>query len=84
MPAVGGVDQVGSWCSQPTWFSSEPRWWSTLKSTEPLASAAAPRYRVDLPHQAPISTSTGVRPASEGARPARRAALSSARPRRRA
>ena len=25
-----GRPGVGSWCSQPAWFSSEPRWWSTV------------------------------------------------------
>ena len=25
-----GSTSVGSWCSQPAWFSSEPRWWSTV------------------------------------------------------
>ena len=33
----------GSWCSQPAWFSSEPRWWSTVKTTPPTSRAAAPR-----------------------------------------
>ena len=39
----------GSWCSHPDWFSSEPRWWSMVKSTDPLVRAAAPRYTADLP-----------------------------------
>ena len=25
-----------SWYSQPGWFSSEPRWWSTQNSTRPV------------------------------------------------
>ena len=34
---------VGSWCSQPAWFSSDPRWWSTVKTVPPTSRAAAPR-----------------------------------------
>ena len=32
-----------SWCSQPAWFSSEPRWWSTVNTVPPTSRAAAPR-----------------------------------------
>ena len=38
--------RVASWCSQPAWFSSEPRWWSTVNTTAcgpPTSRAAAPR-----------------------------------------
>ena len=41
-PSAGST-RSASWCSHPAWFSSEPWWWSTLKSTAPVASAAAPR-----------------------------------------
>ena len=27
---VRGSTRRGSWCSHPAWFSSEPRWWSTV------------------------------------------------------
>jgi len=30
---VSGLTRVSSWCSKPAWFSSEPRWWSTLNTT---------------------------------------------------
>jgi hypothetical protein len=49
MRPVSGSTTSGSWCSHPAWFSSEPRWWSTLKSTVPPARAAAPRYTADFP-----------------------------------
>ena len=35
--------RLASWCSQPAWFSSEPRWWSTVKTVPPTSRAAAPR-----------------------------------------
>ena len=28
-----GSTRLVSWCSQPAWFSSEPRWWSRVKTT---------------------------------------------------
>lgn len=34
---------VGSWWAQPGWISSEPRWWSTVKTTDPACRAPAPR-----------------------------------------
>ena len=53
---ISGSTRSGSWYCHPGWFSSEPRWWSMERSAAPVASAAAPRYTVDFPHQAPIST----------------------------
>ena len=38
-----GSTSSGSWCAQPGWISSEPRWWSTVKTTDPVRLAAAPR-----------------------------------------
>ena len=43
-----------SWCSQPAWFSSEPRWWSTVKQIVPPTRGRAqvdrrlPAVRPDL------------------------------------
>ena len=37
-PAGAGSTSVGSWCSQPAWFSSEPRWWSTVNRTVPAVA----------------------------------------------
>ena len=45
-----------------------------------MASAAAPRYTVDFPHQAPISTKVAGAAAGSSAWPARRAAANSASP----
>ncbi len=42
-PAVTGSRRDGSWWGQPGWFSSEPRWWSTAKTTDSWRRAAAPR-----------------------------------------
>ena len=47
---------VGSCHSQPGWFSSDPRWWSTANTTVPAARAAAPSQMVDRPQYEPIST----------------------------
>ncbi len=49
MRPVSGSTSSGSWCSHPAWFSSEPRWWSTLNSSVPPALAAEPRYTADFP-----------------------------------
>ncbi len=49
MRPVAGSTTSGSWCSHPAWFSSDPRWWSTLNTTVPPARAAAPRYTADFP-----------------------------------
>ena len=35
--------------SQPAWFSSEPRWWSTAKTTVLHSRAAAPIQTVERP-----------------------------------
>ncbi len=40
---TAGSTRSGSCHSQPGWFSSEPRWWSTVNSTRPIERAAAPR-----------------------------------------
>jgi hypothetical protein len=40
---VSGLASVGSWNSHPRWFSSDPRWWSTVNTVPPTARAAAPR-----------------------------------------
>jgi hypothetical protein len=40
---VSSSTRDGSWCSQPAWFSSDPRWWSTVNTVPPTARAAAPR-----------------------------------------
>ena len=32
---ISGSTSVGSWCSQPAWFSSEPRWWSRVNTVPP-------------------------------------------------
>ena len=61
-PVAGSTTSV-SWCSQPAWFSSEPRWWSTVNSTVPASRAAAPRYTADLPQYVPISSSGPTPPA---------------------
>jgi acyl-CoA thioesterase-2 len=47
---------VGSCHSQPAWFSSEPRWWSTAKTTVPADRAAAPSQIVERPQYEPTST----------------------------
>jgi len=47
---------VGSWCSQPDWFSSDPRWWSTANNVVPTANAAAPNQIVERPQYDPTST----------------------------
>ena len=81
MRPASGSTRSGSWYSHPGWFSSEPRWWSIESTTAPVASAAAPRYTVDFPHQAPISTKVGGDGSrASSARPARRAARYSASP----
>ena len=49
-------------------------------SAAPVASAAAPRYTVDFPHQAPISTKVVGAAAAMSAWPARRAAANKASP----
>jgi hypothetical protein len=41
-PVAGSTSEV-SWCSHPAWFSSEPRWWSTVNSTVPAWRAAMPK-----------------------------------------
>jgi len=46
---VRGSTTAGSWCSQPGWHSSEPRWWSTVKATVDASRAAAPNQTVDRP-----------------------------------
>src|SRR5687768_9423749 len=63
-----GSTTDGSWCSHPAWFSSEPRWWSTVNSTVPSARAAVPRYTDDLPQYDPISTSGRPDGAAKAAR----------------
>ena len=47
---------VGSCHSQPAWFSSEPRWWSTANTTVPAGLAAAPSQIVERPQYEPTST----------------------------
>ena len=41
-PSGVGIDESGSWCSQPGCISSRPRWWSIVKRT---VVARAPRRR---------------------------------------
>ena len=48
LPTAGST-RSGSCHSQPGWFSSDPRWWSTVNSTRAEPRAAAPRYTADLP-----------------------------------
>ena len=45
-----------SWCSQPAWFSSEPRWWSTANSTVLARSATSPSHTVERPQYEPTSS----------------------------
>ena len=59
LPTAGST-RSGSCHSQPGWFSSEPRWWSTVNSTRPSDRAAAPRYTDDLPQYVPTSSSGPV------------------------
>jgi hypothetical protein len=40
---TSGSTRLASWYSQPSWFSSDPRWWSTVNTVPPVARAAAPR-----------------------------------------
>ena len=71
-----GRRRSGSWCSQPAWFSSLPRWWSTANTTVPHARAAPPSHTVDRPQYEP--TSRNGRPGRR--RPAATAASYSASP----
>jgi len=45
MRPVLASTSVSSWCSQPGWFSSEPWWWSTLKTTALPDTEAIARAR---------------------------------------
>ena len=71
---VRGSTRRSSWCSHPAWFSSDPRWWSTVNSTVPsLAGRGAevdrglPAVRPDLEQRA--RAAAAARPASWSARP---------------
>ena len=61
---------VGSCHSHPSWFSSEPRWWSTANTIVPASLAAAPSHTVDRPQYEPTSTNGAPGTAAAAARAA--------------
>ena len=77
-----GVDEVGIMVFPTGLIASKPSMVVDAPAQHrPRGSGGSPRYRVDLPHQAPISTMTARPPSSEKARQhaaaARRASPSS-------
>src|SRR3546814_19259726 len=44
---TAGSTRSGSCHSQPGWFSSEPRWWSTVNRPRPSERAEEPTYTAD-------------------------------------
>ena len=75
-----GIDQVGLVVLPPGLVLLGAPVVVDRNTTAPVSSAAAPRYTVDLPHQAPISTKVGGVAPGISARPARWAARNSASP----
>ena len=65
MRPVRGSTSAASCHSQPGWFSSLPKWWSTAKSVRPVARAAPPSHTVERPQYEP--TSTNGRPGTASA-----------------
>ena len=72
MRPVAGSTTSWSWWSQPGWFSSEPWWWSMLKSDRP--GGLGGRAQVDGGLAAPGPDLHKVAPARWASLPARTAA----------
>src|SRR5947199_224252 len=56
MRPVAGSTSSASCHSQPGWFSSEPRWWSTVTTCPRADCAAAPSQVADFPQYVPTSS----------------------------